>query len=117
MRFSVSASDFTQIAPEMGARRPFPTPDRLRWCRLHHFQSGVPGDRAEIAIAVPHRYPTIDGDCGDQAIHRGPDGDTPLPTLPIDFCRGNEQGERDRIAEDWNREERRPKRVALQPRP
>src|ERR1035437_1381280 len=89
--------------------------DRIALCRLHSFQAGVPGDRAEVAVPVPHRDSTIDSDCGDQAICRGPHGDTSPPALPIDFCRGNEHVERDRIAEDWNRAECRPKRVTLQP--
>ena len=41
----------------------------------------------------------------------------PPPAFPVDFRRGNEQAEWDRIAKDWNREECRSKRVALRPGP
>lgn len=87
-------------------------------CRygLHRFQSRIPCDRAKVAAPVPDGYPVIDCDCGDQAIHRGPDRDAPPFALPIDFRGGNEQPERDWIAKDWNREECRAKGVTPQPR-
>src|ERR1035437_5534973 len=88
---------------------------RIALCRLHRFQAGVPGARAKGAARGPHRVSTMDSDGGDQAICGGPHGDPSPPALPIDFCRGNEHVERDRITEDWNRAECRPKRVTLQP--
>jgi len=50
---------------------------------------------------------------GDQTIRRGPDSNPSSPALPVDVRGGNEQCKRDRIANDWNREERRSKSVAL----
>ena len=50
---------------------------------------------------------------GDQTIRRGPYGDPSPPALPIDVRGGHEQRKGDRIAKDWDREERRSKSVAL----
>ena len=65
---------------------------------LQHFKGGVGCDCSKVSIPMPYRHAVLDGNRGDQAIHRRANGDSTLSALPVNIGSGKVQVERDRIA-------------------